>query len=433
MSRSARNGSRIPAVRRVAVLSMHTSPLAQPGTGDAGGMNVYVWETATRMAAAGVGVEVFTRATSASEPDTLHPLPGLTVHNITAGPFQGLSKDDLPGQMCAFTAGVLRAEAARPEGWYDVIHSHYWLSGQVGWVAAERWNSPLVHSMHTMALVKNRDRGPADADEPNTRAIGERQVVDVADALVANTDAEAADLVDLYGADRQRVSVVHPGVDLQQFAPGDQQRARLALGLPTDRPIIVFVGRLQPLKAPDLLLDAVAHMTTQSAGGAEPVLVVCGGPSGNGSSMPERLRAQARRLGIDDRTIFLPPLPKDLLADLYRAATVVAVPSHSESFGLVAIEAQASGTPVAAAAVGGLTTAVADGRSGLLVDAHTAADWADALDRVCRQPAYREHLAAGARRQAEQFGWERTTGELLDGYSQAIATSTFAGAGLMGA
>lgn len=429
MSRSRRSRGRIPEVRRAAVLSMHTSPLAQPGTGDAGGMNVYVWETATRMAESGVDVEIFTRATAAAEPVVLHPRPGITVHNIAAGPFQGLGKDDLPGQMCAFTAGVLRAEAARPEGWFDVIHSHYWLSGQVGWVAAERWNAPLVHSMHTMALVKNRDRGPADADEPNTRAIGEQQVVDIADLLVANTEAEAGDLVRLYRADPRRVAVVHPGVDLKQFSPGDQARARIALGLPTAGAVVAFVGRLQPLKAPDLLLAAAARMTAGS-----PTVVICGGASGNGATMPEQLRAQAEALGIAERTIFLPPLPKDLLAELYRAATVVAVPSHSESFGLVAVEAQACGTPVVAAAVGGLTTAVADGASGLLVDSHRATDWAAALDRVCSQPALRRRLARGARHQAEMFGWERTTGELLDGYSRAMAASTaLAGADLVGA
>lgn len=409
--------------QRVAMLSLHTSPLAQPGTGDAGGMNVYVWEVSRRLAAAGIGVEVFTRATDSRQPSLERVADRLTVRHIVAGPFQGLRKEDLPGQMCALSAGVLRAEAARPEGWFDVIHSHYWLSGHVGWVAKERWQVPLVHSMHTMAKVKNRDLGADDSPEPESRVIGEQQVVDVSDALIANTEAEANDLVELYDANPDRLAVVHPGVDLESFSPGDSASARRRLGLPTDRRIVVFVGRLQPLKAPELVLAAAERM--QSDGGSsDPLLIVCGGPSGNGSATPAQLRAQAAQAGLAERTLFWPPLPKSALVDLFRAADVVVVPSHSESFGLVAVEAQACGTPVVASDVGGLRTAVDDGVSGVLVQSRDPSAWARVLESILDHPRRHQSLAAGAREQALRFGWEATTARLIDVYRQAQQAHT---------
>jgi D-inositol-3-phosphate glycosyltransferase len=401
--------------QRVAMLSLHTSPLSQPGTGDAGGMNVYIDNVARRLVAAGVAVEVFTRATSSDQPPVVEVESGLTVRHLQAGPFQGLRKEDLPSQLCALSAGVLRAEAARPEGWFDLVHSHYWLSGQVGWLATERWQVPLIHSMHTMAKVKNRDIGPGDTPEPDYRIVGEQQIVDVADALIANTATEADELSDLYHADRQRVHVVHPGVDLDTFSPGDPTLARRSLGLPGDGPLVVFVGRLQPLKAPEILVQAAGRMTTPAH------FVVCGGPSGNGDAMPEHLRVMAQELGVDDRVSFLPPQPRAELAALFQAATVVVVPSRSESFGLVAVEAQATGTPVVAADVGGLRTAVHDGRSGVLVRGHDPAVWARTLDDVLTQPKRLDMLSAHARSHAESFSWDHTTTELLDVYRTAIA------------
>ncbi len=218
------------------MVSVHTSPLEQPGTGDAGGMNVYVAEVATQLAARGVEVDIFTRATTGSVPPIVEMVPGVSVRHITAGPYEGLGKADLPGQLCAFAAGVMRAAAARPEGWYDVLHSHYWLSGQVGWLAADRWGVPLVHTMHTMARVKNLHLPSDDSPEPPGREIGEAQVVEAADRLVANTDGEAAELVELYDADPGKIRVVTPGVDLATFTPGDRGAARSAVGLPARRP-----------------------------------------------------------------------------------------------------------------------------------------------------------------------------------------------------
>lgn len=397
------------------MLSLHTSPLAQPGSGDAGGMNVYIDNVARRLVDRGIAVEVFTRATHSDQPPVVDVTAGLTVRHLQAGPFQGLRKEDLPSQLCALSAGVLRVEAAKPEGWFDLVHSHYWLSGQVGWLATDRWQVPLVHSMHTMAKVKNRDLGPGDTPEPDYRIIGEQQIVDVADALIANTDTEANELIDLYSADPQRVHVVHPGVDLHTFSPGDQFEARRSLGLPTEGPLLVFVGRLQPLKAPDVLLEAAALMRHNAH------VVICGGPSGNGDTMPESLRGIAERSGRGSRTTFLPPKPREELAELFRAATIAVVPSRSESFGLVAVEAQACGTPVVAADVGGLRTAIDDGVSGLLVQGHDPSVWAGCLDDLLDSPVRIERLASHARKQAERFSWDHTTSHLLGVYRDAIS------------
>ncbi|KGM08473.1 diguanylate cyclase, partial [Cellulomonas bogoriensis 69B4 = DSM 16987] len=276
---------------RVAMLSVHTSPLDQPGTGDAGGMNVYVVELAAALAGEGAQVEIFTRATSSRLPEVVEVTDGVTVRHVQAGPLEGLHKNDLPGQLCAFTAGVLRTEAGRSPGWYDVVHSHYWLSGQVGWLAADRWDVPLVHTMHTLAKVKNTALAPGERPEPAGRIIGEEQVVAAAQGLVASTSQEAADLVELYDADPSAVHVVAPGVDLGMFTPGAAHvtgadgrsgatvAARAALGLPATEDLVVFAGRIQPLKAPDVLVEALGVLAAQ--GRPVPHLVVLGGPSGH--------------------------------------------------------------------------------------------------------------------------------------------------------
>jgi D-inositol-3-phosphate glycosyltransferase len=407
--------------RRIAVLSIHTSPLDQPGTGDAGGMNVYIVETARRLAESGVEVEIFTRSTSSALPPVVELEPGVLVRNVTAGPFEGLLKNDLPGQLCAVTAGVLRAEAARPEGWFDLVHSHYWLSGQVGWLAAERWNVPLVHTMHTMAKVKNRDLSDGDVPEPAMRVIGEEQVVAEADRLVANTDDEARELIDLYGAQPDAVDVIHPGVDLDTFTPGSSREARRRLGVRDDAVLLLFVGRIQPLKAPDVLVRAAAEMVRRDPSLRERLIVaICGGPSGTGLQQPTALIDLARDLGIGDLVRFEPPVDRARLVDWYRAADVCVVPSHSESFGLVAVEAQACGTPVVAASVGGLRTAVDDRVSGLLVNGHDPRDFAEAIARITNSTELREELSVGAHMHASSFGWSATSAGLLNTYSAAL-------------
>ncbi|PRY11118.1 D-inositol-3-phosphate glycosyltransferase [Kineococcus rhizosphaerae] len=420
-------------VARVAMLSVHTSPLAQPGTGDAGGMNVYVLELSRQLARRGVEVEVFTRRTSSDQPALVEDAPGVRVRHVAAGPYEGLAKEDLPGQLCAFTAGVLHAEARHAEHHYDVVHSHYWLSGQVGWLTADRWDVPLVHSMHTMAKVKNAALAEGDTPEPAGRVIGEQQVVDAADRIVANTSAEREDLLTLYGADPARVAVVPPGVDLATFRPDPgRAQSRRRLGWPADAEVLLFVGRIQPLKAPDLLVRAAAELLrVQPWRRPRLRVVVLGGPSGSGTAHPESLAELVADLGLADVVTLAPPTPRDVLADHYRAADVVTVPSYNESFGLVALEAQACGTPVAAAAVGGLRTAVdADPLSGtgVLVPDHDPRTWARALAGLLDDPGRRTAMGQRAAARARGFGWGATAEAVLELYRRAAADRRGTGA-----
>ena len=401
------------------MISVHTSPLEQPGTGDAGGLNVYVAETATQLAARGIEVDIFTRRTTGETPVEAELVPGVRVRHVTAGPYEGLSKEDLPGQLCAFSAGIMQAGLSVPEDHYDLVHSHYWLSGQVGWLAADRWRVALVHTMHTMARVKNLHLADGDSPEPRGREIGEVQVVEAADRLIANTDGEARELIELYAAPPAKVSVVPPGVDLDTFTPGDRAAARTALGLPVEDDVLLFVGRIQPLKAPDMLLRVAAELLQRDPERRHRLTVaVVGGPSGSGVTRPHELEELASSLGISDVVRFVRPVERTVLAQWYRAADLVLVPSHSESFGLVAIEAQACGTPVVAADVGGLPTAVGD--AGVLVEGHRVGQWTDAVEALLRDRPRRLELGRLAVEHAARYGWAVTTDRLVEVYREAI-------------
>jgi D-inositol-3-phosphate glycosyltransferase len=407
--------------RRIATISLHTSPLDQPGTGDAGGLNVYVVEVSKRLADRGIEVEIFTRAVCRDTPPAVELAPGVLVRSVVAGPFEELDKNALPGQICPFTFEVLRTEAAYAPGRYDLLHAHYWLSGQVAAVAKERWGVPLIQSMHTLGKVKNLALAAGDCAEPPARIRGEAEVMAAADRLVANTDTEARQLVGLYGADPWRVETVTPGVDLSLFRPGPAAAARRRLGLPDDAVVLVFAGRIQPLKGPDIVLHAAAELLrSRPALAGRLAVVIVGGPSGSEVGAPGRLDGLAAGLGIADHVRLEPPCPQRELADWYRAATVVLVPSHSESFGLVALEAQACGTPVVAAAVGGLRTAVRDGYSGVLVDGHDPVVWARVLGGLIDSPGWRAELARGARAHASGFDWPATADRLVSVYTGAM-------------
>ena len=404
---------------RIATLMVHTSPLDQPGIGDAGGMNIYVLESAQRMAAMGVNVDIFTRRTDPAAPEIVEISPGVRVRHFDCG-HGTLTKEQLPIHISGLSQEFSRI--MRTEN-YDVIHSHYWLSGKVAMPAAKELGIPLVHTMHTMARVKNLNLAEGETPEPMIRVQGETQVVAAANALIANTDAEGASLVSLYDACPDIVHVVSPGVDLFTFTPGESRSAaREIVGLPQDALVVSFVGRIQPHKGPEVLIRATSELVKHSPLLRHKLIVnIVGGASGANTEEVDRLKELSTWLGIDDVVRFAPPVPRAELPQWYRAADLVIVPSYSESFGLVALEAQACGTPVIATAVGGLRTAVADGISGVLVDGHDPKAWSSVISRLLQEPQRRVLLSMGAVEHASHFGWDVTARGTLDIYDLVIS------------
>ena len=403
---------------RIATLMVHTSPLDQPGVGDAGGMNIYVLESAQRMAAMGVEVDIFTRRTEKSSPDVVEISKGVRVRYFDCG-HGPLTKEQLPAHIVGLSKEFLRILESEN---YDAIHSHYWISGKVAMLAAKSLGIPLIHTMHTMARVKNLNLAEGEIPEPMIRVQGETQVAAAVDALIANTDSEGASLVSLYDACPDRVHVVNPGVDLYTFTPGDGRKAaRRHVGIDQDALVITFVGRIQPHKGPEVLIRSVCELVKHSPMMRPKLMVnIIGGASGANTEEVERLKELVSWLGIDDVVQFAPPVLRADLPEWYRAADLVCVPSYSESFGLVALEAQACGTPVIATAVGGLRTAIADGISGVLVDGHDPKAWSSVMARLLQEPQRRVLLSVGAIEHASHFGWDATARGTLDIYDQVI-------------
>ncbi len=416
--REAESESEYEGVRRVAVLSVHSSPLAIPGVGDSGGMNVHIRALASELARAGVESDLFTRATSPDDPPVVEVEPGVRVLHLPAGPLEPIPKQALPRYLCAFLCSLLRA--GERHGPYDLLHSHYWVSGWVARLARERWDSPVVHSFHTLGRVKNGSLAEGEEPEPPSRLAGEERVVATADCLTAATPAEARQLIELYGAPPSKVRVVPHGVDRERFHPGDRRAARAELGV-RRRHVLAFVGRLQPLKAPDVAVKTLAVLTRDYPD-LDVELLVVGGPSGNGMNEPRRLARLARELGVADRVRFEPARPNETLATVYHASDLLLVPSRSESFGLVALEAQACGTPVIAARVGGLNHAVGDGTTGRLLVSHDPREWAAAIAPLLRHPGKLAAMSQAAARFAGVHGWDVTAGKLLDTYSELLQT-----------
>jgi D-inositol-3-phosphate glycosyltransferase len=382
-------------------------------------MNIYVLESAQRMAAMGVSVDIFTRRTDPAAPEIVEISPGVRVRHFDCG-HGTLTKEQLPIHISGLSQEFSRI--MRTEN-YDVIHSHYWLSGKVAMPAAKELGIPLVHTMHTMARVKNLNLAEGESPEPMIRVQGETQVVAAASALIANTDAEAASLVSLYDSCPDIVHVVSPGVDLFTFTPGESRSAaRELVGLPHDALVVSFVGRIQPHKGPEVLIRATSELVKHSPLLRHKLVVnVMGGASGASTDEVDRLKELTTWLGIDDVVRFEPPVARQDLAQWYRAADLVVVPSYSESFGLVALEAQACGTPVVATAVGGLRTAVADGISGVLVDGHDPKAWSSVIARLLQEPQRRVLLSMGAIEHASHFGWDTTARGTLDIYDLVIS------------
>jgi len=400
---------------------LHTSPLDQAGIGDAGGMNTYVIESAKKMAASGVEVDIFTRASRSDLPDVVDFAPGVRVRHLHATPYEGVSKSDIPALMDQLVADFYRH--MRDGGSYEVIHSHYWTSGLLAKQVSQESGIPFVHTFHTTAKVKNLSLADGESPEPLSRSIGEENVVKAAAAIIANTDSEAASLVSLYGACPEKVFVATPGVNLAEFkVAGGKSTAREKLKMDQAKIILTFVGRIQPHKGPEVFIRSIAEVLTHSPALRSKInALIIGGVSGSGTGELERLRNLAKWLGISDVVTFLPPVTRSELPDWYRASDLVCVPSYSESFGLVALEAQACGTPVVATAVGGLRAAVSDGFSGSLVDGHDPKAWGAVLLRLIAQPERRLILSMGAVQHASHFGWDRTSRALLDLYDKVIS------------
>jgi D-inositol-3-phosphate glycosyltransferase len=409
-------------MRRLAVLSLHTSPLAQPGTGDGGGMNVYVRELTTALARSGVSCDVFTRAWSPDLPATVGVEPGLRVHHIRAGPLTVLPKEHLPAVVDTFTQGVLERMASPGSTSpgddetlpFSSVHANYWLSGLSGHVIKHELNLPLVCTFHTLDRVKAESMPEeVEADMPHRRAEAEASIIDCSDAVLASCTVEAEQIASLYGADPARIRIVPPGVDHAFFGPGHRPQARRALGLPLSGRLLLFVGRIQPLKCADLAIDTLAELSTRRG---EPYrLVVVGGPSGpHGEKSLQGLLDLADARGVRDLVHFVAPQPHELLSSYYRAADVCIVPSRSESFGLVALEAAACGTPVVASAVGGLTTLVDQGHTGFLVEDPTPRRYAAAVRRIFDEPLLAERLSTASVLRARRYTWRAAAGALVE-------------------
>lgn len=383
-------------------------------------MNIYVCEAAQNMAAMGVQVDIFTRRNNPDVADIVDVAPGVRVIQLNVGPVSGVTKEQLPKLIPDLSVAF---QDALTKTHYDVIHSHYWISGKVAMPVAKELDIPLVHTMHTMGRVKNLNLAEGEVPEPMIRVQGETQVVAAADALVANTDAEAASLVSLYDACPDNVLVVSPGVNLKVFTPGaGRGAARDFLKIDKSAHVISFVGRIQPHKGPEVLIRTVAEMVSHSPHLRTKLITnIIGGASGANQSEVERLKELTTWLGIDDVVRFAPPVPREELPQWYRASDLVCVPSYSESFGLVALEAQACGTPVVATAVGGLRTAVADGISGVLVDGHDPRAWSSVLARLLQEPQRRVLLSMGAIEHASHFGWDATSRGTLDIYDRVLS------------
>lgn len=411
---------------RVGLVAVHTSPLAQAGTGDAGGLNVYVDNVARGLVRRGVRVDVFTRRPAGDVPATVEVMDGLSVHHINAGP-PDADKTELASHLCGFYLGMADHPAARRA---EVLHAHYWMSGWVGLRARNRLGTPLVQTFHTLALQKNATLAPGDNPEPALRLAAEQRIAVHADGIIAPTPGESAFLRRSMGA--SRVHVVEPGVDLDTFnVDAGQSWTADLLGGGRDARVVLFVGRLQPLKGPDTAVRTLAALAEQVPAGSPPVrLVIVGGPSGNGRGVvdPPSLRTLAEELGVADRVAFLTPRTHTQLAALYRAADVVLMPSHSESFGLVALEAQACGTPVVATDVGGLRHVLGsiDGQpgGGTLVAEHDPRAFAKALLPYLLDPDAREEAARHGAERASHFSWDATVDKTLDVYAATRGMDT---------
>ena len=398
---------------RIAVLSMHTSPLAPLGGAVSGGMNVYVRELSRRMADRGYAVDVFTRRERPDGPDIVETEGGVRVVHIAAGPPVPVDKEALTGSIETFAMGV--AAFAREHGMrYDLLHSHYWLSALAGDVLRGVWDAPHVVMFHTLGEAKNRAR-PTER-EPLERIAGERLVARRADRIVVATSHERELLTRRYGALSDRITVVPCGVDLDLFRPVNKEDARRQLGLADDERIILFVGRIEPLKGIDILISAAAQLHEE----ADFFQAVIVGGDARAETRVRELKSLATTLGVEHHVSFVGAVDHERLPLYYNAADVCVVPSFYESFGLVAVEAMACGTPVVASRVGGLVTTVRDGETGYLVPWRCPEPFAERLDLLLRNDELRASLGGAAREAVQRFRWSNVADAVADIYAELL-------------
>ena len=423
-----------PPLRRIALLSLHTSPLAPLGGRETGGMNVYVREVALQLAALGIAVDVFTRRTSTTEAEVraisleTHGAPGARLVQVTAGPKARIEKEEMLPFTSAFADGV-EAFRAREGVTYDVIYSHYWLAAEAGALLAEQWDVPHAAMFHTLAEVKLRAR--ASESEPRERIEAEQRLVRGLDCIVAATEHERRLLMQIYRVPASRVAVVPLGVDLDQFQPRSQAEARAALGIDADERMVLAIGRIEPLKGFDILIRAIAQLSDRRGA----VLSIIGGDE-RASREIAALRAVAEEVGVADAVRFLGPRPHEALPAYYNAADVVAVPSFYESFGLVAVEAMASGVPVVASRVGGLASTVADGRTGYLIPWRCPEPFAEKIELLLRNQELARALGRAAAERMRSYSWAevaRAVSSVLGGLiSEREAAGVVAGEAVAG-
>jgi D-inositol-3-phosphate glycosyltransferase len=397
---------------RIAFLSVHTSPLALAGTREAGGMNIYERELARELGRRGLRVDIFTRR---QDPESLAVIPwdaNVRVIPISAGPEAPVPKEDVYRLLPQFLRGMMQFREATGED-YDLMHSHYWLSGWVGQALQSLWRLPHVTMFHSLGEAKNRAR--VSEHEPSYRIDAERQIAQSADRVICASQDEKEMLIRLYGVPADNIELVPCGVDLEEFRPLDKAEVRRRLGFP-EEPIVLFVGRIEPLKGIDILVRAVAQVSED----IRFCLVVVGGDASAEAEKTE-LRRLARKLGISRRVAFLDAVDHSLLPLYYNAADVCVVPSYYESFGLVALEAMACGTPVVASRVGGLQGTVRDSETGFLVPWRCPEPFAERLELLLENEELRRNLGEGARAAAEDYAWPRIAERVQAVYDRLMA------------
>lgn len=396
---------------KICFVSMHTSPANSPGSGDAGGMNVVERAQAEALSKLGHQVDLVTRRSSPTDPDFVELAPGVTLRHLDAGPRAPLAKSLIDDHIDEFSAGLARL------GGYDLIHSHHWMSGVAALPIAEALGVPHVQSYHSVAALPGSPLSSGEPAESPRRVAGEARVAEQSSAVVAISAAEARTVIERCGADPNQVSIISPGVDHQLFRPlatGEEPWSRAGAAWPNG--YVLFAARLQPLKGPDLAIGALAEVEPK----IRPQLVVAGDVSADFASYSDQLRSLVRESGLSESVTFLGPQPRQELARLMRGAAVMLVPSHSETFGLVALEAAASGTPVIAASAGGLREAVAHGETGQLMDSREATDWGRALTRLLTEPGLIDRMAVVARVHSRRFDWRWSAQRLAALYSDLI-------------